>query len=292
VEHVSSLLATTRFRWVRWVGETGSTNTDAMALARAGEAEGHVVVADHQRAGRGRLGRVWTAPPESSLLVSVLLRPPAEVAGAVAMAVGLAMAEAIEERTGVEAGLKWPNDLVVVGRAGRDPGPDRPGPVRPDRRGPDLKLAGILAEADWPAGSTASGGWRAPGPGERAAVVAGVGVNVNWPDTLPDELAVTATALNHLVGGPVDRAELLVAYLRRLDARYGDLVRSGSTAALIDDWRARSATLGRRVRIDLGPRDVEGTAVDVTAEGHLVVETPDGERHEFAVGDVVHLRPR
>jgi BirA family biotin operon repressor/biotin-[acetyl-CoA-carboxylase] ligase len=153
-------------------------------------------------------------------------------------------------------------------------------------------LAGILAEADWPAGSTASGGWRAPGPGERAAVVAGVGVNVNWPDTLPDELAVTATALNHLVGGPVDRAELLVAYLRRLDARYGDLVRSGSTAALIDDWRARSATLGRRVRIDLGPRDVEGTAVDVTADGHLVVETPDGERHAFAVGDVVHLRPR
>jgi BirA family transcriptional regulator, biotin operon repressor / biotin---[acetyl-CoA-carboxylase] ligase len=291
---VQTLLAGTRFRRVRWMAETGSTNTDAMGLAHDGEPEGQVVVADHQRAGRGRLGRTWTAPPGASLLVSVLLRPPAPVVGGVAMAVGLAMAEAVEELTGVMARLKWPNDLVVpVGGAG-GAGPDRPGSDRSgsDRSGPDRKLAGILAEADWPAGSTASGGWRVPGPGERAAVVVGVGVNVRWPGDLPEELAATATALNHLVDAPVDRADLLVAYLRRLDGRYGDLVAAGSTAALLPAWRDRSATLGRRVRVDLGASDVEGTAVDVTDDGHLVVETAEGERRTFAVGDVVHLRPQ
>jgi BirA family biotin operon repressor/biotin-[acetyl-CoA-carboxylase] ligase len=277
---VQTLLAGTRFRRVRWVAATGSTNTDAMGLAHDGEPEGQVVVADHQRAGRGRLGRTWTAPPGASLLVSVLLRPPAAVVGGVAMAVGLAMAEAVEELTGVVARLKWPNDLVV------------PVGLGSDRSGPDRKLAGILAEADWPAGSTASGGWRAPGPGERAAVVVGVGVNVRWPGGLPEELAATATALNHLVDAPVDRADLLVAYLRRLDGRYGDLVAAGSTAALLPAWRDRSATLGRRVRVDLGASDVEGTAVDVTDDGHLVVETTEGERRTFAVGDVVHLRPQ
>ena len=268
-ELVRSSLVGTRFRRVRWVASTGSTNSDAMALARDGAPEGTVVVADHQTAGRGRRGRTWTAPAGASLLVSVLLRPPAPLVGGVGMAVGLAMAEAVEELTGVDARLKWPNDLLVA----------------------DRKLAGILAEADWPAGSTASGGYRPPRPTDRAAVVAGVGINVNWPAELPDDLAATAAALNHLVDGPVDRAALLIGFLRRLDARYGALVAAGAPAALLADWRDRSATLGRRVRVDLGTEDVDGLAVDVTGEGHLVVETADGQRRTFAVGDVVHLRP-
>jgi len=274
-ELATSLLAETRFHRLRWVAETGSTNSDAMASARDGAPEGVVVVADHQGAGRGRLGRTWTAPPGASLLVSVLLRPPAGVVGAVGMAVGLAMAEAVSSLTVVVPGLKWPNDLVVADR------------------GVDRKLGGILAEADWPAGSTASSGWRAPRDDERMVVVVGVGVNVNWPASLPDDLAATATALNHLVGHDVDRVELLVAFLRRLDGHYGGLVAAGSAsgAGLLDAWRARSATLGRRVRVDLGSSDVEGTAVDVTPEGHLVVATDEGDRRTFAAGDVVHLRP-
>lgn len=278
-ERARAALVGTRFADVRWSSATGSTNADALALARDGAPEGVVVVADHQSAGRGRRDRHWVAPPGGSLLVSVLLRPPAPAAGAVSMAAAVAMAAAVEQVAGVTAGVKWPNDLVVATAGG------------------ERKLAGILAEADWPAGSTASGGWRAPGPGERAAVVVGVGVNVRWPGDqgpgdLPEELAATATALNHLVDAPVDRAELLVAYLRRLDGRYGELVAAGTTAGLLPAWRDRSATLGRRVRVDLGTSDVEGTAVDVTDDGHLVVETADGERRTFAVGDVVHLRPQ
>jgi BirA family transcriptional regulator, biotin operon repressor / biotin---[acetyl-CoA-carboxylase] ligase len=276
-------LAASRFADVRWVAETGSTNSDAMALARDGEPEGIVLVADHQTGGRGRQGRVWVAPAEASLLVTVLLRPPARVVGLTAMAVGVAMAEAVEQVTGQRPGLKWPNDLVVAD----DGADDRLRPA--DRR--DRKLAGILAEADWPPGTTASGGWREPSPDDRLAVVVGLGINVNWPDELPDDLTEIATALNHLVGHDVDRVDLLVAFLERLAPGYDQLVRDGARP-LLDRWRERSATLGRRVRVDLGSHDVEGTAVDLTDEGHLVVETLEGERRSFAVGDVVHLRPR
>jgi BirA family biotin operon repressor/biotin-[acetyl-CoA-carboxylase] ligase len=267
-------LAGTRFADVRWVDETGSTNADALELARSGEPEGIVLVADHQRAGRGRVGRTWTAPPGSSLLVSVLLRPPAGVMETCTMALAVAAAEAVEEVAGFAPRLKWPNDLVWPG----------------DGSAADRKLAGILAEADWPAGSPASGGYRQPGPTERVVVVAGIGLNVSWPDALPDELADIAVACNHVTGAEVDREDLLIALLRRLDAHYADLVSGGDRAALAASWRSRSATLGRRVRIDPGSDDVEGTAVDVTEDGHLVVETPDGGRRTFAVGDVVHLR--
>jgi hypothetical protein len=82
-------LVGTRFADVRWVAETGSTNADALELARAGEAEGIVLVADHQTAGRGRLGRSWQAPPGGSLLCTILLRPPARIAPATTMAVAL-----------------------------------------------------------------------------------------------------------------------------------------------------------------------------------------------------------
>lgn len=268
-------LAGTRFADVRWVATTGSTNADALALARDGAPEGIVVVADHQRAGRGRRDRTWVAPPGGSLLLSVLLRPPARVAGAVTMAAALATAEAVERVAGVSARLKWPNDLVVATPEG------------------ERKLAGILAEADWPAGSAISGGYRPPAAHDRTVVVVGIGLNVRWPapDAAADlaEVAGLATALNWL-GAHADRVDLLVAFLRRLGERYASLVAAGA-GDLLDDWRRRSATLGRRVRVDLGADDIEGTAVDVTDEGHLVVEALDGGRRTLAVGDVVHLRP-
>jgi BirA family biotin operon repressor/biotin-[acetyl-CoA-carboxylase] ligase len=262
---------------VRWVASTGSTNADVMALARDGAPEGVAVVADHQTAGRGRRTRSWVAPPGGSLLVSVLLRPPARVAGAATMASGVAMAEAVEELSGVSPGLKWPNDLVIDSADG------------------ERKLGGILAEADWPAGSTISGGYRPPASYERATVVVGIGLNVSWPRdayALGEELAEvagTATALDW-VGPTVDRVDLLVAFLRRLAERYADLIGNGPGRTR-EEWRRRSATLGRRVRVDLGADDVEGDATDITDDGHLVVETLDGVRRTLAVGDVVHLRP-
>jgi BirA family biotin operon repressor/biotin-[acetyl-CoA-carboxylase] ligase len=273
-DRARAALARCRFTDVRWVASTGSTNADALALARDGAPEGVVVVADHQTAGRGRYDRAWVAPSGGSLLVSVLLRPPSPVASTATMATAVAMAEAVEEVTGVSPGLKWPNDLVVAGEGGGE-----------------RKLAGVLAEADWPASATTSAGWRQPSAHERAVIVVGVGLNVSWPkdDDAIRDVADTAVALNWVTPAAVDRVDLLVAFLRRLDHRYGQLLSDGPRAAM-DEWRRRSATLGRRVRIDLAAGDVEGTATDVTAEGHLVVEAPRGQRRTFAVGDVVHLR--
>ena len=283
-ERAAAALGGTRFADVRWSAATGSTNADALALGRDGAPEGIVVVADHQSAGRGRRDRTWVAPPRGSLLVSVLLRPPARVAGAASLAAAVAMVEAVERIAGVTPGIKWPNDLVIATADG------------------DRKLAGLLAEADWPAGSTISGGYRAPAAHDRAVVVVGVGLNVSWPVMADDpgdgdaaiepalaEVAGLATALNWL-GAEVDRVDVLVAFLRGLEDRYAALVSDGPDA-LLAAWRERSATLGRRVRVDLGTDEVEGTAVDVTGDGHLVVETPDGDRRTLAVGDVVHLRP-
>ena len=194
------------FADVRWVAETGSTNADAMALVRDGAPEGIVVVADHQTAGRGRRGRTWEAPPGAGLLASIVLRPPAEVVDACTMAVAVAAAEAVEEVAGVRPRLKWPNDLVWPG----------------DGSAHDRKLAGILAEADWPAGSNPDAGSRPPPPGARLGLVVGIGINVSWPTDLPPELADIAVALNHLSDVEVDRADLLVGLLTHL----GRLVRA------------------------------------------------------------------
>jgi BirA family transcriptional regulator, biotin operon repressor / biotin---[acetyl-CoA-carboxylase] ligase len=262
-----------RFADVRWVDQTGSTNADAMELARQGEREGIVLVADHQTAGRGRAGRSWTAPPKAGLLLSILLRPPALVVDLATMAVAVSAAAAVSAVAGISPRLKWPNDLVWPG----------------DGSAPDRKLAGILAEADWPAAASVSAGWKAPAAHDRAVVVVGIGIDVTWPDDLPDELADIAVALNHIVSMEVDREDLLIALLSELGPRYDALV-SGERHGLLAEWRAASATLGRMVRVDLGRDDVEGKAVDVTDEGHLVVDTLDGSRRVFAVGDVVHLR--
>jgi BirA family transcriptional regulator, biotin operon repressor / biotin---[acetyl-CoA-carboxylase] ligase len=228
-------LGGTRFSDVRWFERIDSTNRYLLDCAGAGADEGTVAVADEQTAGRGRLGRTWVAPAGSALLVSVLLRPrlSAERTHLVTLAAGLAALAAVGELSGVRAGLKWPNDVVVD----------------------DRKLAGILAEGD--------------GTG---AVIVGMGCNVR-PDVLPVELAAIATAV------PVDRKELLVAWLRAYDAR---LARLDSVVA---EAIARSATLGRRVRVELANETFEGTATSLTDEGFLVV---DGR--VVSAGDVVHLR--
>ncbi len=249
---------------MRWHPETGSTNADALVLARAGHPEGVVVVADHQTSGRGRADRTWTAPAGAALLVSVLLRPPAALVDLTTMAMAVAAAEAVEAVAGFAPRLKWPNDLVWPGDGSAD----------------DRKLAGILAEADWPSGASAA---------EAVAVVVGLGLNVNWPTELPAELVGIATACNHVCGRSLDREELLVSILERLDEHYRALL-DGAREQLLDAWRARSATLGRSVRVELAAASIEGVARDITADGRLVVDTATGARTVTA-GDVVHLRP-
>lgn len=246
-----------RFTEIRRFDEIDSTNRYLIDEARAGAPEGIVAVADHQTAGRGRMGRAWTAPPGSSLLLSVLLRPEIEAGRAhlVTMAAGVAACEAVFLAAGFSPSLKWPNDLVV----GR------------------LKLAGMLSEAE------VSGG-------RLGALVVGIGINVNWAD-FPPEIAGTATACNLVAGEDVDREALLGAFLGRLDDRYETLSGPGGDQAILGEYRRRCTTIGRDVRVELPDGAVSGVALDVTDAGRLVVEDGDGNRHEVAAGDVVHLRP-
>src|SRR5207248_80730 len=205
-------------------------------------------VADHQTAGRGRLGRTWVAPPGSSLLMSVLLRPglPAERIHLATAVVALAAAAALDDVAGFRPGIKWPNDLVVD----------------------DRKLAGVLAEA------------------ERDAVVVGIGINVNWPEDLPDELAAIAISANRVAGRPVDRDAVLNGLLERL----GALVDSGDWTAVASAYRRNCVTIGRPVRVELSDETFTGTAADVSDDGHLLVDIGMCLR-TVSAGDVVHLRP-
>jgi BirA family biotin operon repressor/biotin-[acetyl-CoA-carboxylase] ligase len=234
---------------VERVPETASTNADLVAAALAGTPCGAVLVADHQTAGKGRLDRRWEAPPGTSLLVSLLL--PAPPGGGrlhrLTQAVGLAAIEACESVAGVRPVLTWPNDLYVD----------------------DRKLGGILAEGVRQDSNIVS-------------VVAGLGLNVNWPDDVPENLAGRLVSLNRLAGRTIDRGALLDALLESLTAR-----RWNDLAA---DYRANLATLGRRVDVTAGERRFDALAVDVTAEGELVVEHDDGRREALSAADVTLLR--
>ncbi|MCY3586691.1 MAG: biotin--[acetyl-CoA-carboxylase] ligase [Acidimicrobiaceae bacterium] len=280
-------VAGTRFGDVVWRDEIGSTNTELLDRARSGAPEGKVLIADLQTAGRGRRGRRWTAPPGTSLMMSVLLRPPPGPlpptrAALVTLAVGLAAADACEQVCGIRPLLKWPNDLVIAGPAGPDA--DGHGAVRRDR-----KLAGILAESI----ST---------QGLLSAVVVGMGLNTGWPE-VPAELEGVATSLNLESGAPVDRTLLARRVLEGLEARYELLCRAADgtgTAIVLDEARRNSATLGHRVRVSLDAttvasandaRSLEGLASDLDAEGRLLITDDVGTVHTVAVGDVVHLRP-
>lgn len=247
-------LAGTRFTNVRIHDELASTNTALVEEARAGAPEGLVVVAGHQTAGRGRLGRTWSAEPGTALLVSVLLRPPLPIdeIPLVLMATGLAACDGVEAAAGFRPQLKWPNDLVVD----------------------DRKLAGLLSEA-------AGGG--EPG------VILGLGVNVS-AGAYPADLAGDAISCEEVASAPVDRAELLVGFLTGLEARYSTVL-TGKREETLSAYRADSATLGRRVRVELTTGNpLEGQATRLDDDGQLVVTDDAGVDHPVHVGDVKHLR--
>jgi BirA family transcriptional regulator, biotin operon repressor / biotin---[acetyl-CoA-carboxylase] ligase len=261
-DHARKALSGSRFADVRWVDSTGSTNADLLAAAAEDAADGLVLLAEHQTAGRGRLDRRWEAPPGSSLLCSVLVRPQLAVGQLqlVTMAAALAAADACDAVAGVRPQVKWPNDLVLQVADGSE-----------------SKVAGLLAESSLRGDDV-------------AALVVGMGLNVNWPADFPDELAEVATSLNHHAGREVDREALLVAYLQGLEQLLDGLGTDDGREALLLRYRHQSATLGRMVRVELGTGALSGFAADVSPEGHLLVELA-GEVVEISVGDVVHLRP-
>ena len=240
----------------RWAGcevvhldEVDSTNRYARMLAAQGAPQGTLVIAETQTAGRGRRGRGWVSPAGEGIFMSLILRPhvhPSQVAS-LSLQTALAVAEGIREATGLDALIKWPNDVVCSGK----------------------KLVGMLLEMN--------------ADEERVHdIVAGIGINVHQRDF--GELAQTATSLDLLTGGFVSRAAVVRAVLEAFE-RVQALADEGGVA-LMDAYRARSATIGQRVRVIGADRAFTGVAQDVTPLGSLLVREDGGEVREVLAGDV------
>ncbi len=242
-------------RRIEVVESTGSTNADLMARSTAGEdVSGTVLVAEYQSAGRGRQGRSWSAPARSQIAFSLGvdtggLAPTAW--GWLPLLTGVAVVDAVQATTGIAAGLKWPNDVLVG--AG--------------------KLAGILAEVASPA----------------PVIVVGLGLNVTLTaEEAPDP---RATSLLMLGSTMLDRSALLGSILAELTARIDRWrIAHGADAGLIADYRARSVTLGTRVRALLpGDREIIGIATDLDDLGQLHIDT-GAQTVAVSAGDITHLR--
>ncbi len=244
-----------------------STQERARELAREGTPHGTLVVAKVQTGGRGRLGRRWGSP-KGGLWMSLVLRPEfgASLAPRITQTAAVGVAKALWE-LGVEARIKWPNDLLVDGK----------------------KICGILAES-----STAN----VPTPAKRVRpalgeanrpldyVVLGIGLNANLdPASLevPDRQVAT---LREELAHDVDLLDTIQRILTNLDA---ELNRIEEFAAVLEDWRALNCTLGERVRVQRFGETLEGRAVDLSPDGTLLLETPD-RTIELYEGEIEHLR--
>jgi BirA family biotin operon repressor/biotin-[acetyl-CoA-carboxylase] ligase len=227
----------------------GSTNAEAARLATPWQ----VVVTDHQQSGRGRLGRTWETPAQTSVTLSVLVPAPDDGHGWVPLIAGLAVQRGIAEVSGLETSLKWPNDVLL--------------PADDER-----KVCGILCEL------------------QPTGIVVGMGINVSQTR---EELPVdTATSLALAGATEVSREDLAIAVLRHLAALHADLLGGGAArAAAQAAYRDACTTLGRTVDLHAATGTVTRVqARGIDAEGRLVV-AGDGGEYAVAAGDVAHVRP-
>jgi BirA family biotin operon repressor/biotin-[acetyl-CoA-carboxylase] ligase len=237
------------------LGSVDSTNAEALRQAAKGAADRTVVVAETQTAGRGRLDRRWHSPPGTGMYFSVILRPEDAVSlNLVPLAAGVSVVYAIRETCGVEAKIKWPNDVQINGK----------------------KVCGILCEAV-EAGKI---------------IIVGVGINLGkWKEQLPDDVSSRpVTTLEDETGEAVDRDRLLSRFLDEF--RLLCEVRSVfETEAVIERVRASHEPFGGEVRVISGGEESVGTARGIDGEGRFLVEFSGGVTRAFVAGDVELIRP-
>jgi len=276
---------------ITYLRTVDSTNTVAARAASRGAADGLLVIAEEQTAGRGRLGRRWESPPGVGLWFSLVFRPPdlpLTAMNRLLMLTGCAVAQAIEQVAHLSAWLKWPNDVLVNGRkvggllgqAGVAPHP------HPLPGGEKARLPLPDRERDRGGGAPLSlVGRGAGGEGELSWAIVGVGLNVNADAATMQAIAPHASSLLVERGRPVSRVRLLRAILEGIEPRY-DALRAGETERLRAEWAARLATLGQQVTVTTPAGALEGLAEDVDADGALLLRLPDGRRERLLAGDV------
>jgi len=232
--------------------KTASTNSIALELGHAGEPHGTIVIAEEQTGGRGRAGRSWHSEKTSGIYMTVLLRPPISplVAPVITMVAGLAVRDAVEEETGVEADLRWPNDLLAGGK----------------------KFSGILTEMY-------------AEPSQVRFVIVGIGINVNHT-AMPPELANIGTSLRLIAGKPVSRLQLVVRLLRHLNSYYNRFLAEGAQPILDRFAEVSTYARGKRVRITTAGESYVGTTDGLEPNGLLRVRRDDGQSAVVISGDV------
>ena len=227
---------------------TSSTMDAARQAIGQGTAEGTVVIADHQTAGRGRLSREWLSVPGGGILLSIVLYPDMEILPRLTMAACLAVARSIEAVAGLQPAIKWPNDVLLEGR----------------------KVSGILSESD------------VSGEAVGYAVV-GIALNVNLDTSTMPEIADTATSLKQVLGRDLSRQQVLISLLQEFENLYLKL-RNGES--IQREWLQRLETLGKNVTVRCGDEVQDGYAESVDDEGNLIIRRPDGRLITIAAGDV------
>jgi len=229
---------------------TESTNSYAASILADGIAEGTVVIAEEQTAGRGRSGRVWSSEKGQNLTFSIILKPkvpPASI-GVISLYAALGVAEAVRDITGMPADCKWPNDVLLSGR----------------------KLCGILSDASIEGGTLSS-------------VVLGIGLNVNQTE-FPPEIRPTPTSLRLATGRWFDRVNVLSSVLERLESRYEDL-QSQRFDAIIRAWESMASMMGGEIRIATHDGVLAGIARGIAEDGGLIVRT-NGTDRKILAGDI------
>ena len=230
-----------------------STMDLAMGLGMKGASEGTVILAETQTKGKGRLGRIWFSPKFKGIYLSLILRPKfsPQRTPLLTLLSAVSICEAIKEHCGIDSQIKWPNDILINNK----------------------KVAGILTELN-------------AEMDEVNFVIIGIGLNVN---NELKSLISGSTSLREAMGEEVSRVGLLQEILRRIEANYIHFDQKGPKA-IIDKWREYSITLGKRVKVYSHREHIEGQAVNIDADGGLMVRKDSGLTVKVMAGDVVHCR--
>ena len=255
-EAIRAALSTTYVGRHLVVAEQATSTMDlAAAEAANGAAEGTVVVAEEQTGGRGRFGRPWISPKGAAVYLSILLRPAPELLPGVNIAAPLAVAQAAHDVAGVEADIKWPNDVQACGR----------------------KFAGVLVDA-------ATGVSRVDAPGH---AIVGIGLNVSLDAMSYPEIAAIATSLKQESGRDVSRLAVLASLLRHFEMLY-DRLKAGES--LLDEWRTRLNVIQKRVTVTFpgfpDAKPIEGVVTGIDDDAALVLQGDDGTIERLIAGEV------
>jgi len=241
-------------REVLFFPEVDSTNPQARQYCLKGAKEGAVILAESQSQGRGRLGRQWQSPAGVNIYASIILRPPMRAASAphIPLLAGVAGAQALARACGLEARLKWPNDILVNGK----------------------KVAGILSEME------------AEGLQVRF-IILGVGINVNWQKKdIPPDLQEIATSLRAEAGREFSRAKVAAEFFEELEGEYVLFLKEGFSSRLREEWNRLSWVNQKWVTITVPGRKFEGRVLGLDADGALLVIDGQEKIQRFIAGDV------